>query len=144
MGYRQVPWYEACWYMISWKIKEVLHMPYRPKHPCAHPGCPALVPSGAKYCDAHKPMHPEEVRSAARRGYGKAWQRESKRFLRAHPLCVLCARQGRYVKATVVDHIVPHRGDERLFWDESNWQPLCKPCHDKKTFTEDNNPEYHY
>ena len=119
-------------------------MPTRPKKPCAHPGCPELVPSGTKYCDVHKHLHPEEVRSASKRGYGKAWQRESKRFLQAHPLCVLCARQGRYVKATVVDHIVPHRGDERLFWDQSNWQPLCKPCHDRKTFTEDNNPEYRY
>ena len=35
--------------------------------------------------------------------------------------------------ATVVDHIVPHRGDHALFWDEQNWQPLCKSCHDKKT-----------
>jgi 5-methylcytosine-specific restriction protein A len=25
----------------------------------------------------------------------------------------------RYVKATVVDHIVPHRGDPKLFWDRN-------------------------
>ena len=37
--------------------------------------------------------------------------------------------------ATVVDHIIPHRGDKRLFWDEKNWQPLCKDCHDRKTGT---------
>lgn len=24
-----------------------------------------------------------------------------------------------------------------LFWDEANWQPLCKPCHDQKTARED-------
>ena len=35
--------------------------------------------------------------------------------------------------ATVVDHVIPHRGDRKLFWDEQNWQPLCKECHDKKT-----------
>ena len=35
--------------------------------------------------------------------------------------------------AAVVDHVLPHRGDWSLFWDESNWQPLCKPCHDAKT-----------
>lgn len=22
-------------------------------------------------------------------------------------------------------------------WDECNWQPLCKPCHDSKTARED-------
>jgi 5-methylcytosine-specific restriction protein A len=40
------------------------------------------------------------------------------------------------VLATVVDHIVPHRGDQRLFWDEANWAALCKPCHDAKTARE--------
>lgn len=30
----------------------------------------------------------------------------------------------------VCDHIQAHRGDERLFWQESNLQTLCKPCHD--------------
>ena len=37
--------------------------------------------------------------------------------LRRHPLCVECMKQGRYVKATDVDHIIPHRGDKILFWD---------------------------
>ena len=46
-------------------------MPMKPKVPCRHPGCAALVPSGTKYCDVHKPLHPEEVRSAASRGYGR-------------------------------------------------------------------------
>jgi 5-methylcytosine-specific restriction endonuclease McrA len=32
----------------------------------------------------------------------------------------------------VVDHIRAHRGDERLFWCETNLQTLCKsPCHDR-------------
>ena len=30
----------------------------------------------------------------------------------------------------MVDHIKPHKGDETLFWDETNWQALCKPHHD--------------
>lgn len=32
----------------------------------------------------------------------------------------------------VVDHIRPHRGDPVLFWDENNWQALCKFCHDSR------------
>ena len=52
--------------------------------------------------------------------------------------------EGRLVKATVVDHVTPHRGDKKLFWDESNWQALCKRCHDKKTMTEDRYKEYKY
>ena len=88
-------------------------MPYRPNTPCRHPGCAALVPYGQKYCEKHKALHPEEVRSAAKRGYGRKWQKASREYLQAHPLCVLCMKKQppRYVKATVVDHITPHRGD---------------------------------
>ena len=50
-----------------------------------------------------------------------------------HPLCAKCRENGKLTPATVVDHIIPHRGDPVLFWDRSNWQPLCKDCHDRKT-----------
>lgn len=30
----------------------------------------------------------------------------------------------------VVDHVVPHKGDERLFWDVSNLQAVSKAYHD--------------
>ncbi|CQR75082.1 hypothetical protein SpAn4DRAFT_4446 [Sporomusa ovata] len=43
-----------------------------------------------------------------------------------------------------MDHIKAHRGDQVLFWDQSNWQPLCKKCHDKKTRTADQFQEYSY
>ena len=119
-------------------------MPMRPKHPCSHPGCPELVPSGPKYCDKHKAAHPEESRPASGRGYGSRWQKARKQYLESHPLCVMCMKEGQFRKATVVDHIVPHRGDERLFWDRENWQSLCKEHHDRKTLTEDINPSYHY
>ena len=56
-------------------------MPTKPKVPCKHPGCAALVPSGQKYCDRHKALHPEEVRSAAGRGYGAAWRKVRKQYL---------------------------------------------------------------
>ena len=119
-------------------------MPTRPNTPCRHPGCAALVPYGQKYCDEHRKLHPEETRSAASRGYGSRWQKASKQFLAAHPLCEECLKGGRYVKATVVDHIKPHRGDRTLFWDQNNWRGLCKSCHDKKTGREDSHPTYHF
>jgi 5-methylcytosine-specific restriction protein A len=53
-------------------------------------------------------------------------------FLDDHPFCVRCG-----VFAQVVDHVVPHRGDMGLFWDETNWAPMCKRCHDRKTASED-------
>ena len=42
----------------------------------------------------------------------------------------MCEQQGRTSLATVVDHKTPHKGDEALFWDQDNWQPLCKTDHD--------------
>ncbi len=112
-------------------------MPYKPNTPCKHPGCNKLVPSGTRYCDNHKLLHKDEIRSAASRGYDRKWQKARLLFLKANPLCVKCKEAGVYTKATVVDHIVPHRGDKTLFWDTNNWQPLCKKCHDHKTMTQD-------
>ena len=42
----------------------------------------------------------------------------------------MCTVEGKLTPATVVDHIEPHRGDQVLFWDTANWQPLCKVHHD--------------
>lgn len=75
--------------------------------------------------------------SAASRGYDARWRKAAGQFLRSHPLCVRCSADGRSVGAEVVDHIIPHKGDQRLFWDRSNWQVLCKSCHDRKTVLED-------
>ena len=69
-------------------------------------------------------------KSAAKRGYGHKWRVYRLSFLKANPLCVYCAKTGRVTIATVVDHIVPHRGDMTLFWQASNHQALCKACHD--------------
>ena len=51
-------------------------MPYRPKKPCRHPGCAKLT--DGRYCEEHISLHPEVTRSAAKRGYGSKWRKESK------------------------------------------------------------------
>ena len=108
-------------------------MPKSPKRPCRHPGCPNLCESGT-YCPAHSAEAPDRLRgSAAVRGYNARWREARRGFLRRNPLCANCLSRGILTPATVVDHIIPHRGDSRLFWDEANWQPLCKKCHDQKT-----------
>ena len=76
----------------------------------------------------------DRVRGGAdARGYDSRWRKARKLFLERNPLCVECRKEGRLTPATVVDHIIPHRGDQKLFWDETNWQPLCKEHHDRKT-----------
>jgi 5-methylcytosine-specific restriction enzyme A len=112
-------------------------MPDAPLRPCRWPGCAALVERG--YCALHRPpVALERPRlSSAMRGYGARWQRASKAFLQAGPLCLGCRAKGVITAATVVDHMRPHRGDPSLFWNQDNWQPLCKKCHDRKTVVED-------
>ena len=70
------------------------------------------------------------------RGYTYRWQQISRLYLRSNPLCVMCQSEGQVAAAQVVDHIEPHRGDMELFWDEGNWQALCKSHHDAKTQVE--------
>ena len=114
-------------------------MPWSPKKPCCWPGCGTLT--DGRYCAAHargdRQAQDRERGSAASRGYDARWRKARAAYLAQHPLCVECARQGQVTAATVVDHILPHKGDDRLFWHPANWQALCKTCHDTKTATED-------
>lgn len=75
--------------------------------------------------------------SSSSRGYGYKWQQARASYLSRNPLCCECEKNGRTTLATVVDHVVAHKGNPGLFWDRKNWQPLCKPCHDRKTARED-------
>lgn len=70
--------------------------------------------------------------SAAKRLYGRRWQRAARLRLAEHPLCAECLRHGRVTPATVVDHVRPHRGNVLAFWTGA-WQSLCVACHARKT-----------
>lgn len=72
----------------------------------------------------------ETRQNSHQRGYNYKWKQARERFLRHNPLCRFCEEKGITTEATVVDHVIPHKGDKKLFWDQSNWQPLCKHCHD--------------
>lgn len=61
--------------------------------------------------------------------YGRRWRGARMAYLVSNPLCVMCYEAGRITRATVVDHIKAHNGDEALFWDVGNWQALCQPHH---------------
>ena len=113
-------------------------MPWAPKRPCTFPGCPELTTTGRCYRHARAQRDDIDRRrgTAASRGYNSRWQAARERYLKLHPVCGLCALRGVIVAATVVDHIDPHKGNQAKFWDESNWQALCKSCHDRKTTKE--------
>jgi 5-methylcytosine-specific restriction protein A len=120
-------------------------MPWAPKKVCAAPACGRLTSN--RFCDKHEKEFSErkaasdhERGSAASRGYGHKWRKAREGFLKQHPLCQCdeCQEGKKRVRAaTVVDHIVPHKGDMQLFWDKSNWQALADECHRVKSASRD-------
>lgn len=115
-------------------------MPTRGPRVCSRPGCREVAATG-RYCTdcttVVQTQSDERRGTAASRGYGRRWRRESKAYLAEHPLCARHQRAGKVRAASLVDHVRPHRGDMALFWDKDNWESLCKTCHDHKTATED-------
>lgn len=114
-------------------------MPSAAMRPCSG-GCGALVVHSGKCaaCKRRTRVISDSKRpNAHQRGYDRRWKRERLLFLRAHPMCECEVCNGQMLPATVVDHIVPHRGNRTLFWDQSNWCAMAKSCHDRKTALED-------
>lgn len=127
-----------------------------PKRPCAWQGCHEYALPGKSYCEAHQKqwnsiannkqklrrLHErlnrtrKDFRERSKPYNNDRWKRSRALFLQLHPWCEECRKQGKLVPATDVDHIVPHRGDMTLFWDEGNWQALCHECHARKTYAE--------
>lgn len=113
--------------------------PQKAKRPCLSSGCKDFA-SNKGYCDKHQSRVKQRDRdrgTAHQRGYDAEWKKHRDQFLLEHPLCVECRRKGYVMPATVVDHIIPHKGDKDLFWNKSNWQPLCETHHNIKTASED-------
>ena len=74
---------------------------------------PVHRPAGVRSAAEVKRELDRQRPSAARRGYGPRWRRARAAFLARHPLCAACRALGRVVPATIVDHVVPHRGSGR-------------------------------
>jgi 5-methylcytosine-specific restriction protein A len=102
-------------------------MPMKPPRICA---CGKVIAAGA-LCEcgaaarrARKARFDAKRPTSSQRGYTGAWDKAKAGFLAKHPFCRFCG-----AASDTVDHIRPHRGDTDVFWDRSNWQALCGPCH---------------
>jgi len=83
--------------------------------------------------------------SNRQRGYTYRWEQRAKAFRDRYPLCGMrpgnvppvmsrCHDEHRVTPGAQVDHVVPHRNDPVLFWDElHNWQTLCAACGSRKS-----------
>ena len=63
------------------------------------------------------------------------WKAVRKAFLELNPCCVMCGK-----KANTVDHKKRWGADGVDFWDQSNYQPMCFPCHQRKRGQESHKP----
>ena len=112
-------------------------MPKANRKPCNYMSCRILT--YGRYCPNHKVAKTAKAGTRSKEGherqkmYDRRWRVVRKIHLNSSPLCVECERKGRVELATVVDHIIPHRGSRELFDDTSNYQSLCKRHHDQKT-----------
>ena len=114
-------------------------MPYKPKSPCAHPGCPKL--SDGRFCDAHAKQDAREYEKyrrdpETRKRYGRAWKRIRDRYIAKHPLCEQCEEAGQLTPSQEVHHIIPL--SEGGTHEESNLKALCTPCHSGITLGDNN------
>lgn len=117
----------------------------RPKRPCAHSSCSALVERG--YCDRHKKIEEDRIRQNNRHYdryvrdreatefyKSRAWDRlRVQALMRDHYLCRRCLDELRITPAVIVDHRVPIKEDWSLRLELSNLQSLCRACHNHKT-----------
>lgn len=109
-------------------------MPRKPRRGCAYPGCARLAEEKSAYCDEHKKVMDKQYQKYKRpvdsnKKYGRAWKRIRDRYVKAHPLCERCLKDGRITPVEEVHHIIPlsqggtHRND--------NLMSLCQSCHTK-------------
>jgi len=110
---------------------------------CAAAGCGALVTRGR--CPIHAGALDRARGSRQARGYTNRWGRRAAIFRARYPLCGMrpgnrppvmsaCYDADRITLGAQVDHVVPHKGDPDLFWDElGNWQTLCASCGARKS-----------
>lgn len=101
---------------------------------------PRLQGVGSKSVRNH-PISRDKTRDAVqpwRAWYKTArWQRLRKKIILRDDM--MCRATGQLLtgvhpaaNSPVVDHIVPHRGDEALFWDPDNLQTVSKSYHDSE------------
>lgn len=114
-------------------------MPFKPKRPCSYPGCPQLT--DGRYCEEHKKLTDRQYNlyqrdKVSQRFYqSDEWRQVKRQHLEKEPLCRECKKNGKLMRATMVDHIIPiKQGGPPL--DDGNLQSLCWSCHSRKSAQE--------
>ena len=102
-----------------------------------HPVASGVLIASASFLSVMPGKRTPDRRSSAERAAGRpwrkwyltpAWRQNRATQLARHPWCVRCWAMGKQVRASVADHVAPHRGDAALFW-QGRLQSLCMACH---------------
>lgn len=112
-------------------------MPFRPKRPCSHPGCPMLT--DGRFCDEHAKKEAQRYEqydrdAAAKKRYGRSWKRIRDHHIAVFPLCDQCQKLGKITPAQEVHHIKPLSNGGTNGQD--NLMSLCTSCHSEITARE--------
>ena len=113
-------------------------MPKRPRSPCRFAGCPELTEG--LYCDKHRKLKNRYYNKYKRdpntyKRYGTRWRRIRQLYIKEHPVCEVCEKQGKITPVQEVHHIIPlSRGGTH---HEDNLMSLCKSCHSRITATKE-------
>jgi len=108
-------------------------MPYKSKKPCAYSGCSKLT--ATRYCPEHQRLVNQHYNKYQRdknhnKRYGSGWERISKAYRRANPLCEKCKAEGKLVPSELVHHKVKLGADGGTN-DPDNLESLCWSCHSR-------------
>lgn len=118
-------------------------MPNKPKHPCSHPGCSALIDAG-RYCEAHQRTAPDarttydqttrkqtpELAEAKRIRSSARWTKTSRLVKSCNPLCCDPFKlHGIGALTEHAHHVIGLAIRPDLAFDLRNLAPLCEACH---------------
>lgn len=75
-------------------------------------------------------MNVEQRNGARARGYDGRWDKAAATFKAHRPWCLGCEAIGKRTRTELIDHVEPHKGDQRKFWNTALWQASCRWHHD--------------
>ena len=105
-------------------------MPYKPKRPCAYPGCGRLA-EREQYCAEHQKAMDKYYNQfqrdpASNKRYGRAWKRVRDRYIKSHPLCEECEKQGKLPRRRGTPHPPPPAAATRRATSYSLVNPVTR------------------
>lgn len=110
---------------------------------CNFLGCRAARVFGTNSCELHGAKRSDKYTHNAKLYNSTVWKRIKASAQSQHPICQSCILQGRVAQTETIDHVFPHRQDERRFV-VNLYQGLCIPCHTQKTKLENRGIYRHY